>query len=147
MVTLFQVPASSAVGFGLFPSPPLDVPLPKSPDQPLFNGFEVVNSIVIEVVITPPESDGGPEIDGNMIKWDTADLEDGIQAIALICPFGSEVQTITTVVADANEIQYILQFQKLIWFVPSQIMVGATKPLGLVFVRSTTRVLFVVDVL
>ena len=106
----FQVTAENAVGFGSakFSTPPYEIPLPHSPDRPMAVELQAVDGSSIEVTITPLVSNGGPVIDAYMIEWDTADLIDEIQAVKLECPFESEVQTVTTVIDDVDEVQYFM---------------------------------------
>jgi hypothetical protein len=105
-----RISAASQMGFGpsIMPYPPLDVPYPQPPADPLQMQLQSVDGSTLGVTIHAPFHDGDEDISTYRVDYSTQPFSHEKQRISLTCNPQPEIQSITTVASDINEVQYLV---------------------------------------
>jgi hypothetical protein len=107
-----RISASSQLGSGpsVMPYPPVEVPFPQPPSDPLQVDLESLDGTTLAVSIHAPFHDGDEAISTYRVDYSTEPFaqEKLKQRVSLTCDPQPEIQSITTIAADVNEVQYLV---------------------------------------
>ena len=105
-----RISASSEVGYGpsIMPYPPVEVPYPLPPANPSHVQVESMDGSTLAVSIDAPFHDGDEVISTYRVDYNTQPFSREKQRISITCNPQPEIQSVSTMAADINEVQYLV---------------------------------------